>query len=157
MADGRRRQWACAIELTEVSVHLSSSVSSSRPPMPNSIMTNRLCSGKRYVFRPRRPAVKLSTCLDPRRRWWEFFIWTTPWPCIAVAVAHSHSAILFLGIRLMSAIVHQSANSRPCPFGAVTLCQTALRAKTDGRFLGREGDAAASTIWPELDFMGWSR
>ena len=56
-----------------------------------------------------------------------------------------NSAILFpvfSGIRLMSAIVHQNANSQLCPFRAVTLClySTKLHYERRWEILGRVDD-----------------
>ena len=60
-------------------------------------------------------------------------------------VVHARSAILFSvfsGIRLMSAIVHQNANSQLCPFRAVTLCLYSTKLHHERRWetLGRVDD-----------------
>ena len=74
-----------------------------------------------------------------------------------------NSAILFpvfSGIRLMSAIVHQNANSQLCPFRAVTLClySTKLHYERRWEILGRvdadDDDGANDDNMARIGFYG---
>ena len=109
-------------------------------------MMNRVCSGKPYAFRLRRPEVKISTGLNPRQSWCIPLVAHGPLPFSHSVLGHSTNERDRTSKRQIS----------PLPlrrFAAVTLCQTALRAKTDGRFLGREGGRRPCDQRRRLDNM----